>query len=298
MLIFVIEHLKYMKRLLSIQLVMLVCCLKVSAGTYSVDSMPISSINQYVCNPDGILSSGTVEHINDELQQLRDSTHIQVLVVVIEKVADGDCYSFAETMANKVGVGQKKSNNGLLILVSTKDRRVQFVTGEGLEGDLPDAICRRIQEQRMKPYLKDDNWDEGVEAGVEGVRDRLDGVDSFEADDVSGHGDYTIYWIMLGLLGIFLFRGYYASRKDRTCPYCKHQMRESRYENITKDGQRYIRHYYICPFCGRQTQRDDRISRNYGGGFFMGGGYHGGGGFSGGGFGGGSFGGGGAGSGF
>ena len=85
MLIFVIEHLKYMKRLLSILLVMLVCCLKVSAGTYSVDSMPISSINQYVCNPDGILSSGTVEHINDELQQLRDSTHIQVLVVVIEK---------------------------------------------------------------------------------------------------------------------------------------------------------------------------------------------------------------------
>ena len=34
-------------------------------------------------------------------------------------------------------------------------RCIQCYTGYGLEGDLPDAICKRIQTRDMIPYLKD-----------------------------------------------------------------------------------------------------------------------------------------------
>lgn len=74
-----------------------------------------------------------------------------------------------------MGSGQEKENNGLVILLVTDQRCIQFYTGYGLEGDLPDAICKRIQTKYMIPYLKDSNWDAGMVAGVKAVCARLDG---------------------------------------------------------------------------------------------------------------------------
>ena len=56
-------------------------------------------------------------------------------------------------LGQETGVGQKERDNGLVILLSTDERCVQFATGYGLEGILPDAICKRIQNRYMLPYF-------------------------------------------------------------------------------------------------------------------------------------------------
>ena len=90
-----------------------------------------------------------------------------------------------------MGSREKEKNNGLVILLVTDQRCIQFYTGYGLEGDLPDAICKRIQTKYMIPYLKDGNWDAGMVAGVKAVCSRLDGTmvnDTEEEDDLSVGG--------------------------------------------------------------------------------------------------------------
>lgn len=57
----------------------------------------------------------------------------------------------AHQLFNKWGVGKKGWDNGLLILVSNKDRRVEFETGYGLVGILPDIACKQIQFEKMIP---------------------------------------------------------------------------------------------------------------------------------------------------
>ena len=75
------------------------------------------------------------------------------------RIGEEDCFNFCHQLLNKWGVGKKDKNNGLVILLVTDQRCIQFYTGYGLEGVLPDAICKRIQTRYMIPYLKDGNWD-------------------------------------------------------------------------------------------------------------------------------------------
>ena len=96
----------------------------------------------------------------------------------------------------------------MVILLVTDQRCIQFYTGYGLEGDLPDAICKRIQTKYMIPYLKDGNWDAGMVAGVKAVCSRLDGTmvnDTEEEDDLSVGG------ILLGLIGFLAVASIIAS---------------------------------------------------------------------------------------
>ncbi len=52
-------------------------------------------------------------------------------------------------------------------------RRIEFETGYGLEGDLPDVICYRIQQRYMVPALKAGQTDAAVREGVAAIMRQL-----------------------------------------------------------------------------------------------------------------------------
>ena len=118
-----------------------------------------------------------------------------------------------------MGVGQKERDNGLVILLSTDERCVQFATGYGLEGVLPDAICKRIQSRYMVEYLGKNNWDTGMLEGIRAVNGYLDGsmenIGSNEDEDMTPL--YIFGAFMLGGLGLF---GWAVWNQNR-CPKCK-----------------------------------------------------------------------------
>ena len=73
------------------------------------------------------------------------------------------------------------------ILLVESEREIRFVTGYGLEGVLPDAICKRIQTQRMLPYFRRGDYDGGMTAGMEAIRATLEGSEL----DNGGNDDYV-----------------------------------------------------------------------------------------------------------
>ena len=66
----------------------------------------------------------------------------------------------------------------MLILFVEDQRSITFETGYGIEGDLPDALCKRIQMEKMIPLFKKGNYDEGMIAGMTAVVDVLKKKDS------------------------------------------------------------------------------------------------------------------------
>ena len=142
-----------MKSLISIFFFTFGCVLNILAGIYNADNLPVPYLEnrtRHTINPDGILSQETTMEIDRMLQQLEEEKGVQALAIVVEQIEGGDCYDFAITFGNKHGVGNKQ-NTGLIFLLATKDRCYQILTGEGLEGTLPDAICRRIENRKMVP---------------------------------------------------------------------------------------------------------------------------------------------------
>ena len=283
------------------------------AKEYTIKDIPMVHLQnrtRYVSNPDGILSPPAVATMDSILYALEQKTGIQTLVVAVTGIEGGDCFDFAYRLGQEMGVGQKERDNGLVILLSTNERCVQFATGYGLEGTLPDAICKRIQSRYMLPHFKDDNWDAGMVAGVRAVNGYLDG--SMENIEGREEEDDVLFPVLISLLlafgGIGTVIFLVAWQKSR-CPYCKkHKLqRVSSHVVGRHNGIKTEEVTYLCGNCGhtvvrREQSQDENFRGPRGGGggtIFMGGGgfgSSGGGGFSGGSFGGGSFGGGGAGS--
>jgi len=284
-------------------------CLSIRAKEYTIKEIPMVHLQdrtRYVSNPDNILSASAVATMDSILFALEQKTGIQTLVVAVTGIEGGDCFDFAYRLGKEMGVGQKERDNGLVILLSTDERCIQFATGYGLEGVLPDAICKRIQNRYMVEHLGKEDWDTGMVEGIRAVNGYLDGsmenIGSNEEEDMTPL--YIFGAFMLGGLGLF---GWAVWSQNR-CPKCKKHQIQRISSNILSRANGFITEEttYICKNCGhtftRKSKTSDPNFRGPRGGsgptIFMGdGGFGGrGGGFSGGSFGGGSFGGGGAGS--
>lgn len=139
--------------------------------SYTVDSVPNTKIinNSYVSNPDALITPGAVAQIDQLLASLEQQTTAQVAVVVLHSIGENTPEDFAQALFVKWGIGRANKDNGLLILFVEDQRTVRFHTGFGLEGALPDAICKRIQIQKMVPAFKEGNTDAGMLAGIEEV---------------------------------------------------------------------------------------------------------------------------------
>ena len=237
---------------------------------------------------------------------LRERGLAQVAVVAVDDIAGGDTFSFAVELFGRWGVGGAESDNGLGILLVKDLREIRFVTGGGVEGVLPDALCKRIQLRYMLPAFREGNYDAGMVAGVEAAAQLLEGGDP-DLGEEEGLSLGVILLIVAGFVFLPLAAGLAVHYLSRRCPRCRRFALQCDSQRVlgTTPSYREVEYTYVCRHCGAVVTRRSRQSRGNGfgggsgGGMIIGGGGFGGlggGGSLGGGFGGGSFGGGGAGS--
>ncbi len=197
------------------------------AQTYTVKTVPNMKLvnNSYVSNPDNLISEGTVAQVNQQLGALEQQTTSQVAVVLLNSIGEETDFNFAQDLFKEWGIGKANKDNGLLILFIKDQRKIRLHTGFGLEGVLPDAICKRIETQLMVPHFKEGNVDAGILAGVEEVNKILTDPkyaeeirdDKPSASDVSDQAAIYfllgVVWFVVGVIIYFVKRksGFYHS---------------------------------------------------------------------------------------
>ena len=120
-----------------------------------------------------LLAPYTKSSLERKLVQFSDTTSTQIAVVTVKTLCGYDASSFAIELGQKWSVGNKKFDNGVVILVKPKfgnEKGHAFIaTGYGLEGVLPDAIAKRIVENEMIAQFKKNNYEAGILNGVQTV---------------------------------------------------------------------------------------------------------------------------------
>lgn len=188
---------------------------------YTVQTVPNTKVsaNRLVTNPDGILSSAAEEKLNIMLDSLERNTTSQVAVVMLNSIGEADEFDFAQELFTTWKIGQASNDNGLLILFVSDRHVIRFHTGYGLEGILPDVICKRIQMQYMVPMFKEGKIDDGMLAGVEEVVKLISDPNyrsevasptetEFKPEDWLGVGIILgLGWFMTALIIYFIMRG-------------------------------------------------------------------------------------------
>lgn len=139
-----------------------------SAAPATVESVPdprqISG--RYVSDPDKLIDADATVKINRLLASLEGNTGAQVAVVAVNSIGNADIFTFAQALFDRWGIGDEKRDDGLLVLLVKDQRTIRMHTGYGLEGPLPDVVCKRIEHDYMVPAFKEGRYGDGLLSGL------------------------------------------------------------------------------------------------------------------------------------
>jgi uncharacterized protein len=108
-----------------------------------------------------------VEALESKLVNYDDSTSNQVAIVTVPSIGDQDIQEFSVKLFRAWGIGNKKTNNGVLVLVAMDKREVYITTGYGLEGAIPDVTARSIIDNALVPNFKAGNYYRGFDQAAD-----------------------------------------------------------------------------------------------------------------------------------
>ena len=118
----------------------------------------------------GLVPAERAQALNAKLRQFAEETSTQILVVVFDRLPENDVMEdFTARAAQAWRVGQKKLDNGAVLFVFAKDRKLRIEVGYGLEGALTDALSRRIIGEAIVPRFRKGDWAGGLEAGADAM---------------------------------------------------------------------------------------------------------------------------------
>lgn len=221
--------------------------------------------------------------LNQKLIKFRDSTSVQIAVVILPTTNGEDVNFAAWQIGEKWGLRNKESKNGVVFLVAKDDRTMSIQQGRDAEQYLTASVAGQILDYLVTPYFKNGQFYDGINRGTSGIMDALNGKFKPIVQETGNDEDgISLFQILLIAFVIFIILSFLFRNNNRG---------GGNYDDDDDDviiSRRGRRHYPggFFPFPG-----------SFGGGGFGGGGFGGGGGGGFGGFGGGGgggFGGGGA----
>ncbi len=133
----------------------------------SIRGLP--TLNQPVIDQANILSEAEKQQLDQKILSLYQQGKAQIGIVIVPTTGQEDIFDYALRVGEKWQLGSSKRDNGLLIAVAVNDRRIQILTGYGLEGVLPDIVASRIIRNQITPYFKQAQYAQGLSAGIDEI---------------------------------------------------------------------------------------------------------------------------------
>ena len=122
-----------------------------------------------------VLSPEEKTQLEEKLIRYSDSTTTQIVVITIESLKGEDVSQLATKWAHTWGIGQAKEDNGVIILVAKKERKMAINPGYGLEDRLTAGIGGEIIRNIITPEFKAGSYYRGLDKGADALFDVFKG---------------------------------------------------------------------------------------------------------------------------
>jgi len=195
---------------LSVLFLLNILCLGLFAQTAGIPERP--NPMRLVVDQVGILSEDFKNSLEQKLERFSDSTSNQILVLVVADLNDMEPAEYALEVGRKWGIGQAKTNNGIVFLIKPTggngERKTYIAVGTGLEGVIPDITAKHIVSNEVIPAFKQKQFDIGVDKAVTVLMALAKKEYSFKTyEKKAKEGSYIALFIVLGIIFLFVFLG-------------------------------------------------------------------------------------------
>lgn len=131
--------------------------------------LPKPNTPQLVTDIAGILSPEQKQALEQKLVSIDDSSSNQIAVVILPTLDGNPIEEYAIKLFRDWGIGNKKTNNGVLLLIAIQDKKVRIEVGYGLEGAIPDITANNIIENDIKPAFRASAYYEGIDKATDDI---------------------------------------------------------------------------------------------------------------------------------
>ena len=123
----------------------------------------------------GMLDAATRESLRAKLAAFEAKTTHQLVVATVKSLNGNSIEEYANRLFRRWQLGQRGTNNGVLLLHAPNERKIRIEVGYGLEGILTDAITKYIIQNAIAPRFKANDFSGGMTRGVDDIIKVLDG---------------------------------------------------------------------------------------------------------------------------
>jgi uncharacterized protein len=174
-----------------------------------------------------VLSPETAQKLDGELAQLEAQTGHQLVVATVPDLQGYEIEDYGYQLGRTWALGKKGVNDGVILLVAPKERKVRIEVGYGLEPVLTDALTSVILQTKVLPQFKQGRMEQGIVDGAEAIvqqlalpADQAQAVAQQAAAQPRAHQRgpssahipvffviLILFWVLSGVLGVFGRRG-------------------------------------------------------------------------------------------
>lgn len=151
----------------------------------------------------GILSARARDELNEYLVATSGQTGVQVAVLTVPSLNGEPIASYGIAAAEAWGLGERGSDNGVLLTVAMEEHEVRIDVGYGLEEKLTDTVCGLIIRRHIVPAFRSGDYAAGIKAGVEKIvavaTDSAPIATGADADDDGSLADIIIPIVMFAV---------------------------------------------------------------------------------------------------
>ncbi|NWF73589.1 MAG: TPM domain-containing protein [Nitrospirae bacterium] len=195
-----------------------VFALTTALASWALDVPPLTA---RVVDLAHVLPAEIAASLTRDLEAHETKTSNQVAVLILPSLEGEPLEEFSHRVATTWKLGQKGTDNGVLLLIALRERKVRIEVGYGLEGTLTDLRAAHIIRQEIVPRFRSGDLPGGIAAGVQGILGTIEGVHIgaetppvgvHRGDEPSGF-EYVIIGVIVGFMaGLLLSHGLQSTR--------------------------------------------------------------------------------------
>jgi uncharacterized protein len=145
--------------------------LALTAGVAHAQTFP--ALSGRVVDAAHVLPAEVVTKLDQQLAALQTQSQRQLVVATIPDLQGYDIEDFGYRLGRAWGLGDKKRNDGIILIVAPKERKVRIEVGYGLEATVTDGLSELIIQNVILPKFKAGDMPGGIEAGTAALIQQL-----------------------------------------------------------------------------------------------------------------------------
>ena len=177
------------------------------------------NFNEQINDEAHVFSQNERDELLNLVQNFEQNSTTQIAIVTLNSLENRSIEELSLEIARGYKLGQKESDNGVLLLVAPNEKKVRIEVGYGLEGTLTDAVASQIINSVMIPEFKNGKMSEGVKDGVLAIIKAASG-EEFSSKYGLSELPFGVFAFFAGMLSCFasvIFGKFFMRTGFSTC---------------------------------------------------------------------------------